>query len=284
MTETPANHQHATTRSRTMSSLVDNLLASLQERARHFVARRQRVTMEASLGITGAERFDAEMLATLASIRAIVPERPNVVIDVGAHRGCFSAAADAFFDLEAIYCFEPDADLHEDLRRTVDSRKLHLFGVVVSDHCGVGKFFLHPDKSMNSSVAVDAEALDHLFPSDPSSEISTTEISTSTLDAMLESVEFKPSHKVLLKIDTQGNELNVLRGASATIEKVSCCLIEHMFCTPYTRSYRFEDLVARMADYGFTCEGALSLRRRKTHEVSAVDFLFARARGRATSH
>ena len=58
--------------------------------------------------------------------------------------------------------------------------------------------------------------------------------------------ELKPNPKFILKIDTQGNELNVLRQGQKVLECTEMCLIEFMFFSPYKTNYTFDDLVTFM--------------------------------------
>jgi hypothetical protein len=80
-----------------------------------------------------------------------------------------------------------------------------------------------------------------------------------------------------MKIDTQGTELEVLQGAGQVLQRTMGCLVEHIFASPYRRSYRFEDLVEWFSQREFACVGPLSVSRRRQHQISAVDFLFVKS-------
>jgi FkbM family methyltransferase len=260
-----------------MQGLWSKAFGSLQERARYFVLQQDKRRLAAELGAPSAVEFPLELLQTVASLKSMLPQRPRVLIDVGAHRGQFSAAAHAVFDLERIYCFEPDRDLHAELRKAIGPERLRLFEVAVSNRGGQTSFYVHRDKTMSSTVAAAPQALADLFPDDDPAAIQVQQAATCTLDMALADEEFAPQDAVLMKIDTQGNELHVLQGAGRVLEHTQSCLVEHMFASPYQRSYQFEDLVELLSRHGFQCQGALSVSRRTRHRVTGVDFLFVKS-------
>jgi FkbM family methyltransferase len=262
-----------------MQNLWSKATASLHERARHFVLRQDIRRLAAELGAPGAARFPLELLQTVASLKSMLRQRPRVLIDVGAHRGQFSAAAHAVFDFDRIYCFEPNELMHAELSAVVAPGKMRLFGTAISNQCGRTPFYVHPDSTMSSTVPAAPEVLKELFPYDDPAEIETRQTSVCTLDAALAGVDLSPQDHVLMKIDTQGNELAVLEGGAEVLARTQSCLVEHMFASPYQRSYGFEDLLELLSRSGFLCRGALSLSRRGSHEISAVDFLFVRNAG-----
>jgi FkbM family methyltransferase len=75
-------------------------------------------------------------------------------------------------------------------------------------------------------------------------------IQTTTLDAVLaEHPEL--SSPFLLKIDTEGHELEVLRGARKVLEKTETVLTEVSIAPRFEGGYRFEDLILFMWESGF---------------------------------
>ena len=79
-----------------------------------------------------------------------------------------------------------------------------------------------------------------------------------------------------LKIDTQGNELEVLMGGKNTLSKVQSIMVEFMFLSPYDTRYTFEELISYLSNTGFECRGPVSIAKRPNNQISAVDFLFVR--------
>jgi 2-oxoglutarate dehydrogenase E1 component len=49
---------------------------------------------------------------------------------------------------------------------------------------------------------------------------------------------------IFLKVDTQGNEIEVLKGAESVLARTVACVVEHMFYTPYQGQASFAELLA----------------------------------------
>lgn len=245
------------------------------ERARHLSQKCRLAKLQRQNAI---DKWDesCELLETLLSIRAILPRIPPALIDVGAHLGAFARGADQVLGFEQILCVEPDEELLPRLLERVPAGKTIVKQVALSDSSGVAEFHVHADRSMNSLLPADRSRLGSQFPTYSHDATKTRAITTTTLDALLADHESFNGRELLIKLDTQGTELQVLRGGTKALEHTSACLIEFMFCTPYVTSVTFHDLVSFMQLHGFGCDGALNIMRRPTHQISAVDFLFTR--------
>lgn len=250
--------------------------ASLYERARHFVKKCKVERLLASEGIVGPWADSYEMLQTLVSIRALLPVTPPVLIDVGAHKGAFTRAAEKVLGFETIVCVEPDVDLAEELEGAVPGGKTEIHHVALSERVGTAALHIHGDRSMNSLLESDPDILRAKFRADRPELVTDRTVATTTLDRLLTERGTLDGRNLFLKLDTQGNELNILRGGENTLRSTAACLVEFMFCTPYATSYSFAELIDFMSDAELTCRGALNITRRRSHEVSAVDFLFSR--------
>ena len=66
------------------------------------------------------------------------------------------------------------------------------------------------------------------------------------LDSFVNEINWTP--KILLKIDVQGFELNVLRGANSSLKRIDIIIIEVLFVGLYENQTSFDDI------YKFLCE------------------------------
>lgn len=259
----------------------------LRQRALAFVQREEvRKLLDEFEPIADREKFVSgryvDLLRTLATIRACLPPHPRVLLDVGANEGDFTRAALALLGIDRAICFEPDADLNPAIRRGIDPSRLVVHNVALADRVGRDVFFVHPVKAMNSLLTSDAAVIGEKFHYDAAGIVQ-REVDVDTLDGVLSRSPGEREVRYLLKLDTQGNELEVLKGATVTLSRTDACLIEFMFCTPYERLSGFDDLINLMRERRFTCKGALTVMRRPSHEVSGVDFLFVHDEVAATA-
>lgn len=244
--------------------LQNKLLKYAQQTERQKFAAARRKPLPADLPLEYAQVF--------AAIQARLKQCAGV-IDVGAHQGHFSQAALWAYGDVPCYCFEPNRDMHERLHnRLGSSATVTEFGLAAER--GTLVFYSHHDSTMSSLVPANAEVLQEKFPWDRAEPADTFEISTLTLDDLPEQFPDLPTSQLILKLDTQGNELDILRSGTQFLKRVSVCVAEHMFVQAYQSTYEFVDLVQFFSDQGFDCGGALTISHRPAGEVSSVDFLF----------
>jgi FkbM family methyltransferase len=130
----------------------------------------------------------------------------NVFFDVGANIGQTASAALANFPDARIFAFEPHAPAFGALMNSVRSPYFSAFNLALSDKCGEAKFFEYGDlATCNSMVSNSQYAVRARHPS------KTVIVECQTLD------NFCETHGVeqidVLKIDTEGHDVAVLRGA-----------------------------------------------------------------------
>jgi len=137
-----------------------------------------------------------------------LPFLPGIrtVLDIGANRGQFALFARERFAGATIHMFEPVAAAAATARRVVPTATMHEIALGSSD--GTIEFHVHADSDQSSVLAVEgATAIDVPV-------------------ARLDSLGLRIESRVLLKMDVQGFELDVLRGASGIIERVDQVLCE----------------------------------------------------------
>jgi FkbM family methyltransferase len=262
--------------SSTNFSLLGRIHASLYERARFFVQQCNIQRLLESQGIAGPWLDSYDFLQTLTSVRAILDTVPPVLVDVGAHRGYFARAADRVLGFERIICIEPDPELIDALNANVPKHKTTIRQLALSNVEGTADLFIHEDRSMNSLLEADVGVLRTKFPTYRHDSIYQRKVKTKTLDSLLKEEGLLDGPELFLKLDTQGNELNILQAGKHTLRSTRACLVEFMFCTPYSQDYEFHQLIDFLHGFGLNCRAALNIIRRPSHEVSGVDFLFSR--------
>ncbi|CAN5268465.1 N/A [soil metagenome] len=217
-------------------------------------------------------------MAETAKIISFYFSEIDVLIDIGAHKGKFSNAFAAFVKTGRFICIEPNEVLHDDIRKNNKESKVEIFALGLAERDGKSEYFVHQDSTMNSIVESDKKILAEKFPYDNPDLLTKKEIDITTMDKFMEKYQtaYLPDENIFLKIDTQGNELNILRGAVNTLKNVKGCLVEQMFVNAYKSDYNFYDLLLFMMQNGFELAGTASISKRQSYELSSADFLFIR--------
>jgi FkbM family methyltransferase len=121
-------------------------------------------------------------------------------LDIGANIGYYSLLAAS--KCPAVYSFEPDPRALGGLRRNIDGNaKITLVPLAVGGACGMGSFTLESDCEVS-----------HL--SDGESRGSRIEVEITTVDAF---TSLHGIHVEAIKIDAEGQDIAVLRGAMSTL-------------------------------------------------------------------
>lgn len=145
-----------------------------------------------------------------------------VVLDIGANVGLFAIYAKLNIPNATIHCFEPSGLMRKALEiNTAPFENIHLHPVALSDHDGEQVLFLNPVKTGQSS----------LKPSQESSQ----ELSGPTL--VKETVQVRDAGKILddlqleyvdiLKIDTEGSEVEILKSLGPRLDRIKHLYLEY---------------------------------------------------------
>jgi hypothetical protein len=94
-----------------------------------------------------------------------------------------------------------------------------------------------------------------------------------TLDAVM--AAHAPTGEVFLKLDVQGAELDILKGAPRTLERTSTVLLEASIVEYNLGAPRIADVISFMRDRGFVLFDVWDLRRIGS-VLAQVDLLFTR--------
>lgn len=256
-------------------NLLMNLRKSFYCRLKSLVRREEFRKILERNGLSQHEFADVpsdlvEIMETVRNFR----RKSDVLLDVGAYKGQFSKVANALFQFKQTVCFEPNAQMHDFIRANNQSKAVHAETIALSDATGgEATLFLHQDPTMNSTVDSDGDVLRKEFPYDNPDAITTTRVKTITLDDYVAAQDWGNA-VFLMKLDTQGSELNILRHGVQALKQTEICLVEYMFTTPYKCDFTFYELVDFMRNNNFRCEGALSVSKRASGKISSVDFLF----------
>jgi FkbM family methyltransferase len=201
---------------------------------------------------------------------------PRTVIDVGANTGQFAVAAAHLFDQPAMYCFEPAPDCVARLKRNLRGLgNVIVSPIALSDYPGESVFHINAHSHSSSMLSLTSGHMEAFPVAVVPGEI---RVPVSTLEFELSSVELAPP--VLMKIDIQGAEAAMLRGAAATLRRVDYVVVETSFKSMYEGETTFPGLLEIMQHYGFDFVQPIGfLTHLRAGEVLQMDALFIRKSG-----
>lgn len=142
------------------------------------------------------------------------------ILDLGANCGHFSVIASERFTEAKIYAFEPSPSLHSILQKNIGHRNIELVAKAVSNEVGITKFHVNPEgQQTNSILAASVEMFGKNY--------QTIEVSLTTLDVF--ATENRLAHIDIIKIDCQGVESLILKGATNVLQQTDYLVLEITF-------------------------------------------------------
>ena len=155
--------------------------------------------------------------------RVIKIYKSQNIFDVGANKGSYSKMfLDAGFGKE-IFCFEPHPKTFTILDTSVRSLMVKKFDVALSNEEGSFEIYDYSSQDGSEHASLFKDVIESLHKSAATAH----QVKTTTLDQFFKNLSIDKIG--LLKIDTEGNELNVLIGAKGLIERDKIDIIHFEF-------------------------------------------------------
>lgn len=172
----------------------------------------------------------------------------DVVVDVGANDGPYAKALRDSGFRGRIVSFEPQAEAYTRLAAAAASDPLwdtHNVAVAASR----GRAVLHvAGNSSSSSLLPMTEQ--HALSAPESRYIGDVEVDVISLDSLGDGI-VGPTERGYLKVDVQGAELGVLRGAEAVLSRIHVVEVELSLATLYEGGALLSDVSAHLEGAGF---------------------------------
>jgi FkbM family methyltransferase len=134
----------------------------------------------------------------------------TVAIDVGANVGRYTSVMAEI--ASRVYAFEPQEDVFEQLSNAMRGTNVRCIKQAVTDHAGTVDFFIDTRPEMQG-VASSVNLLQDL---EAMKQVRKVTVQATTIDELVEREQFVPS---FIKVDVEGHEPGVFRGARKTLEK-----------------------------------------------------------------
>jgi FkbM family methyltransferase len=196
---------------------------------------------------------------------------PDAVIDVGANRGQFAMMCRLLHPQTPIFSFEPIPQEAATFRKVHGSaRHVQLLEHALGEVPGVATLHLSQSADSSSLLPIGKNQTD-LFSN--TAEIGTLDVQVKRLDDL--STLWKGRHRMLLKLDVQGFELAVLKGAPETLDSCAYIYAECSDIALYEGQALREEVEAFLNGHGFHVA-----RRHNEHlrdgKLIQADYLFTR--------
>jgi FkbM family methyltransferase len=186
------------------------------------------------------------------SLQKQLATKASIIFDIGANRGDVSAEYLKHFPAATIYAFEPFPGTFQSLQaKFAGNQRLKCFPFAVSSTEGSDTFYVNKNVDTNSLLRPQETGLSS---DNQVKNISTIKVDTISLDTFCNQNGIDRID--ILKMDIQGGELNVLKGALRLLEnrKVGIIYSEVFFVEQYENTPLFHDISKFLHGFGYTLQ------------------------------
>jgi FkbM family methyltransferase len=215
---------------------------------------------------------DDERRSRLLAARAI-----SLVLDVGANEGQYAQRLRAAGYGGRIVSFEPLAEVHARLERaTASDRSWEARRLALGEEDGEAELNVAANTYSSSLLPMGER---HLESAPQSAYVGTETVPAARLDSIWDELA-RERDRVWLKLDVQGYELHVLRGAAAKLATVDVVQAEMALVPLYEGDVPWRELVDWLGERGFRLAGLeAGFGDPDTGELLQADGIFLRDAG-----
>jgi len=196
----------------------------------------------------------------------------STLIDVGSFIGSYSYAMSLILPGIKIIAFEPLKDNYLDLNRNMAGHEnFTAFHIALGSQSGEVNF--NSNRFPAASSVLELEDL-HKAQYPYAATVSKTTAPLGKLDASISDVEIEGP--ALLKIDVQGFELEVLKGAAGCLEKIDSVYLEVSYQPLYANQCSFDSIHHFLSEHGFEFMGSYNQTYTRDGTVLQSDILYCK--------
>jgi len=219
--------------------------------------------------ITTFNPIENRILATLKYFNV------DILLDVGANSGQYAQKMREAGYEKKIISFEPLSDAHKELEKNAKKDEKWL----VAPRCAIGEINKNTkiNVSENSVSSSLNEIMDsHLNAAPESKYIKQEEIEVKKIDDF-ENVYFENNDNIFLKIDAQGYDFEVLKGAEKSLKFIRGIQIETSFEKLYENQKLFLDINKYLENLNYKIWAILpGFSNSKTGQMLQADIIFVK--------
>ena len=193
----------------------------------------------------------------------------RTVIDVGANKGRAARRFRRLFPAARVYCVEPIPRLCRRLEQWAETQggAVQVLELALSRVPSEQPLYVHRQSDILSTLAAP--------PPREAAQFEPITVRVDTLDRLAAAMQLEAD--VLVKIDTEGLDLEVIRGGEETLRRAAAVIVEAAFYPNPAgdAAPTFEDIAAALRGLGYVYRGNVRLGCRRGTPMLA-DVLFAR--------
>ena len=198
--------------------------------------------------------------------RALIQDKSiDCVIDVGANEGQFAEFMRKEVGYEGqLVSFEPVSATYATLQsKAVTDGKWDTIRAALGDEAGSATINIAASNVFSSFLPVSSDELYHSL----SKPVATEEVPVRRLDSFGEMVG--GFRHILLKTDTQGFDLAVLRGAQGLLDRIEAIQVELSVVPVYEGMPAWRDVLQELEDRGYVLSNMLPI---SMHHLNTIEF------------
>jgi len=189
------------------------------------------------------------MIENFKPIESFLEKNPLIIVDIGARWGNVDEIA-TLKKYTTWYGFEADPEEVQRLKKDPPTcfKKFEIFPYYIGDKNGKINFNLYKNKALSSSLPPNPR-YQKTFGGTEFDIEDTVDMECMTLDSVIKNNNLE--YPDLIKLDTQGTELNILLNSPESLSNSLLIEVEVEFIEMYQGQYLFHDVLKFMYDNGF---------------------------------
>jgi FkbM family methyltransferase len=197
----------------------------------------------------------------------------KTIFDIGANQGQFTIASMNRFPEANIYAFEPISEVLLKFKNNISGNdRVRVYNCAVGDTCGEIIFYSNKYSHVSSALVINEK---NTIPNYDQSATSRIKIKTIKMDDILDDISI--ISPVLLKLDVQGYEREVIRGARRLLQKVDYIIIETPFVKLYEDQPLFNEINTLLNEHNFKLVAPIDFYEGNNLQIIEIDFLYKKS-------
>ena len=199
----------------------------------------------------------------------------SVLIDVGSHKGEYINSIKKKFKIQTIYGFEPNPDIFKILKKKIIDKNIYIFNCGISEKRGTINFYKNLESSSSSANKLNKESKYYKKKYFLLNFFNSNEVEIKIDIEVIRLDEFYKSEKLkaidLIKIDTEGFELKVLKSLGDKIHNIKMVHFEHHFDDMVIKNYKLTDIHNYLIKKEFVKFFKIKMKFRKSFEYLYIN-------------